>query len=131
MAKNAPKSLIAAPSLITEETVVLSTTDKPSNRLITAELNSTGTAVAVKITLFIGTETEKQDGEYSYSDSGSLDLPESITIDGIEYWLNVRNNWQKRQNGTKFKIGRKSISLSVKKPKAAKTENKTTQDIPF
>lgn len=130
MAKNA-KHIIPGPSIVAPESVVLSVTDKDDpKRIVAAKMNSTATAVLLTFTMVIGTETDKVDNDYKFTDSGSLEFPDSIVIDGIEYWLNVKSAWGKSKDGRRFKAGRNKISLSVKKPKTA-AKPVEAQDIPF
>ena len=85
MAKNA-KHIIPGPSIVAPESVVLSVTDKDDpKRIVAAKMNSTATAVLLTFTMVIGTETDKVDNDYKFTDSGSLEFPDSIVIDGIEY----------------------------------------------
>lgn len=129
--KNTSKcTLIPGPDFDAGSKVVINTMVKGAGpSLVDGTMNSTGNAVMITLKLFVGSEIEKNDRDYKYSDSGSLTLPDIVEIDGIEYWLNVRSAWQKTKDGRSFKAGRNKISLSVKGVKAEKSA--VTQDIPF
>lgn len=135
MAKNAPKSLLTSPTIMAPQTMVLSVDDKLTEEqkkktLMYAEWNSEKTAVAVVVRFLVGLEGEKQDGNYKYSNSGELHLPDVLVIDGVEYYINAKSNWGRSKSGQSFKAGRNRLSVTVKKsaePAAAVKE----AEIPF
>jgi hypothetical protein len=116
-------ALIPAPQIECPEKMEVKIGDK-SPAIISAEMNSKGDAVVVTIKLFVGSPVGEK------PNCGTVTLPDSVTIDGVDYWVNCYNPWKWSKAGKRYKDGRQSISLT---PKMEKVEDKkvVASEIPF
>lgn len=134
MAKNASKSIIKSPTIVAPARMEISV-DQPQEEkdksLISVSWNSTKTALILKLNLFLGLEAEKVEGTYRYTDSGQIQLPDILVVDGIEYWVNAKSAMAKTKAGKSFRAGRNRISLSVKAPKVEAPKEVNEEEIPF
>ena len=118
--KNAPKSLLIAPSF--EASI--------QNEMVKVGMNSTKTAHKVELTVFVGeSATRTSESGKSWTTAGEVTLPDFIEIDGQKYWLNLSSGWIETKNGRR-KVGKPRISLSPVK-ETPKTEEKKEEHIPW
>ena len=127
MAKTATKTaLIPAPQISLPEMVEIDIS-KPDDHTVSAlkaKMNSTGDAVVFSISMLLGSPVGEE-----YKNCGTIVLPDSVTIAGVEYWINLSNPWKYTKTGKRYKDGRPSIKLT---PKNAKTDRTVTaESIPF
>ena len=118
--KNAIKpTLVECPEIRAE--------DRPDT--VSVEINSAKNAYVVTVRMLVGAPKEKKptEGDFSWIDSGVLNLDNLIIqIGGVEHKLTTRKaQWNKKGQ----RIG--SDCLVVRPATAKKTEPKKSEEIPF